>query len=340
MLKKSKVAIFSDLHLGVHGNSEDWHKTALQWADWISQELQRQNIKDIFFLGDFFDNRSEISVQTLYVASEILNKLKAFNIILIVGNHDAFYKNRSDIHSLGLINGYQNCTIVDKNLVVNAFGKTMLFVPWNNELPDGRFDYVFGHFEIQSFRMNNYKVCDKGLNVMDLLGGKTNTVFSGHFHRRDYKKYNEGVVYYVGNTFPIDFSDVENVKGYYTLDVETGDLEFFENPVSPKYKKVFLSKIKTATSQDIAGNIVKLVVDVELEESKLDKVKVYLGKFLPKSLQVEYNVVTNTLDSVEQVDSINILDMFNEFIEQMKLEDDVEERVDGIIAYLYEKNNL
>jgi hypothetical protein len=50
--------------------------------------------------------------------------------------------------------------------------------------------------------------------------------------------------------------------------------------------------------------------------------------------------VTNTLDSVEQVDSINILDMFNEFIEQMKLEDDVEERIDGIIAYLYEKNNL
>jgi len=340
MLKKSKVAIFSDLHLGVHGNSEDWHKIALQWADWIAQELQTQGIKDIFFLGDFFDNRSEISVQTLHVASEILNKLKAFNIILIVGNHDAFYKNRSDIHSLGLINGYQNCTIVDKNLTIDAFGKTMLFVPWNNELPDGKFDYTFGHFEIQSFRMNNYKVCDKGLNVMDLLGGKTDTVFSGHFHRRDHKKYNEGVVYYVGNTFPIDFSDVENVKGYYILDVETGDLEFFENPVSPKYKKVFLSKIKTVTSQDIAGNIVKLVVDVELEESKLDKVKVYLGKFLPKSLQVEYNVVTNTLDSVEQVDSINILDMFNEFIEQMKLEDDVEERIDGIIAYLYEKNNL
>jgi DNA repair exonuclease SbcCD nuclease subunit len=340
MIVKSKVAIFSDLHLGVHGNSEDWHKIALQWADWIAQELQKQGIKDIFFLGDFFDNRSEISVQTLHVASEILNKLKAFSIILIVGNHDAFYKNRSDIHSLGLINGYQNCTIVDKNLTIDAFGKTMLFVPWNNELPDGKFDYTFGHFEIQSFRMNNYKVCDKGLNVMDLLGGKTDTVFSGHFHRRDHKKYNEGVVYYVGNTFPIDFSDVENVKGYYILDVETGDLEFFENPVSPKYKKVFLSKIKTVTSQDVAGNIVKLVVDVELEESKLDKVKVYLGKFLPKSLQVEYNVVTNTLDSVEQVDSINILDMFNEFIEQMKLEDDVEERIDGIIAYLYEKNNL
>jgi metallophosphoesterase superfamily enzyme len=83
MIKKSKVAIFSDLHLGIYGNSTDWHDIALKWAGWIASDLKKKKIKDIFFLGDFFHNRSEISVQTVHVASLILEKLKDFNIFMI-----------------------------------------------------------------------------------------------------------------------------------------------------------------------------------------------------------------------------------------------------------------
>jgi len=340
MIKKSKVAIFSDLHLGVHGNSEDWHKIALDWANWISSDMKSNGIKDILFLGDFFDNRSEISVQTMHVASQILDILEQFNIIMIVGNHDAFYKNRSDVHSLGLLNGYKNITVVDKNLTISEFGKQLLFVPWNNELSNGTFDYIFGHFEIQSFKMNNFKVCDKGLEVMDFLASKTDTVFSGHFHRRDHKKYNEGIIHYVGNTFPMDFSDEGNIKGYYILDIENGKLEFVQNTLSPRYKRVILSLIKSYKESDVIGNIVKLIVDLDVDEKQLEKFKYYILKFNPYKLSVEYNTSSVTINNSDEIDSIDLVKLFEEFIVQLNLEEDQQTRVNNLISDFYDKSKI
>jgi DNA repair exonuclease SbcCD nuclease subunit len=340
MIKKSKVAIFSDLHLGIYGNSESWHKVALEWGNWIAKELNKKKIKDIFFLGDFFHNRSEISVQTIHVASQILDKLSEFNIIMIVGNHDAFYKNRSDIHSLALLNGHKNLTIVDKNLTISEFDKELLFVPWNSELPDGKFDYIFGHFEIQNFNMNNFKVCDHGMSSMDFLASRTDTVFSGHFHHRNTKKYNEGSIHYIGNTFPMDFADTGNTKGYHILDIEDGNLEFFENTVSPKFKKITFSKIKDYKKEDFENNVVKLIVDIDATEKQVEKVQTYIAKFKPFQFNTEYNTTSKTVEDVEEIDSIDLSESMVEFVGQLKLEDEKSRRVNLLLKDLYAKNKV
>jgi DNA repair exonuclease SbcCD nuclease subunit len=338
MIKKSKVALFSDLHLGLYGNSEVWHEVAKQWAKWMVKELKKKKIKDILFLGDFFHNRSEISVQTIHVASEILDMFSDFNMVMIIGNHDAFYKNRADVHSLGLLRGHKNLTIVDQNTEITAFDKDLLFVPWNAELPEGKFDYIFGHFEIQNFKMNNFKVCDHGLSSMDFLASRTDTVFSGHFHHRNTKKYNEGSIHYIGNTFPMDFADAGNIKGYHILDIEDGSLEFFENTVSPKFKKITLSKLKSYTKVDFENNIVKLIVDVEATEKQVEKIQTYISKFKPFQFHTEYNTSTKTVDDVEELDSVDLLDSIDEFIEQLKMEDEKEKRVEKIMKELYERH--
>lgn len=339
MIKKSKVALFSDLHLGLYGNSELWHGVAKEWAKWMAKELKKKKIKDILFLGDFFHNRSEISVQTIHVASEILDMFSDFNMIIIVGNHDAFYKNRADVHSLGLLRGHKNLTIVDENTEITAFDKELLFVPWNAELPEGKFDYIFGHFEIQNFKMNNFKVCDHGMSSMDFLASRTDTVFSGHFHHRNTKKYNEGSIHYIGNTFPMDFADAGNVKGYHILDIEDGSLEFFENTVSPKFKKITLSKLKSYSKVDYENNIVKLIVDVEVTEKQVEKIQTYISKFKPFQFHTEYNTSSKTVDDVEELDSVDLLDSIDEFIEQLKMEDEKEKRVEKIMKDLYERHN-
>jgi DNA repair exonuclease SbcCD nuclease subunit len=340
MIKKSKVAIFSDLHLGIYGNSPEWHEIALRWADWIVEELTLKKIKDIFFLGDFFHNRSEISVQTVHVASELIEKFKQFNLFMIVGNHDSYYKNRSDIHSLGMLRGHDNITIIDNTLEIEAFDKKIAFVPWNNELPEGTFDYIFGHFEIQSFKMNNFKVCDHGFEVMDFLASKTRNVYSGHFHTRSTKQYNEGMIHYVGNPFQMDFSDCGDLKGYYILDIESEKVEFFTNKVCPDFEKILLSRISMVYEPQIKGNFVKLIVDIDVDDDKLDKFKAHLNKFSPYRLTVEYNVSIKSVDNREDIDSINLEDMFEEFIDQLKLDNSQQQRIKVIIDHLYAKNNL
>jgi DNA repair exonuclease SbcCD nuclease subunit len=339
MIKKTKIAMFSDLHLGIYGNSEKWHETALNWADWIVAELTSKKISDIVFLGDFFDNRTEISVQTLHIASIIIEKFKKFNMFMIIGNHDAYYKNRSDVHSLGMVNGHENITLVDKNLEFKAFDKAFLMVPWNNSLPEGKYDYVFGHFEIQTFKMNNFTVCSHGLSPMDILS-RGKLAFSGHFHNRNSKVYSEGSINYIGSCFSMDFSDVDNTKGYHILDVEDGSVEFFENTKSPVFKKFYTSSLKSLDKETIENNIVKLLVDTDIEEKKLEKLQAAIAKLQPWQFTTEHNVASKTLEDVEVVDSINISDMFDEFYEKLGLSEDQLERVKKINEELYKLNKI
>ena len=103
--KNQRLAIFSDLHLGVHTNSSSWHQISLDWAKWYVQQLEENSIKDIVFCGDFFHNRSEITVNTLFFASEFLNLFNDFNLFLLAGNHDSFYKNNCSVNSIKIFEG-------------------------------------------------------------------------------------------------------------------------------------------------------------------------------------------------------------------------------------------
>jgi len=261
---------------------------------------------------------------------------------MIVGNHDAFYKNRADIHSLGLIQGHANVTIVDTLTEVEAFGKRLLFVPWNTEIPDEKYDIIFGHFEIQNFKMNNFKVCDHGLMASELLN-KAPFVFSGHFHNRNTKSYDEGNIIYVGNTFQMDFSDVGNEKGYHILDLEDFSqrehvLDFFPNTVSPKFKKILLSNIKDYKKEDFENNTIKLIVDMDATEKEIEKVQASISKFKPFQFHTEYNTTSKSVDDVEEIDSIDLMESMEEFIGGLKMESEKQKRVEKLIKRLYEKN--
>ncbi len=183
-IKKPKVAIFSDLHLGVHSNSSDWHNYAVEWALWFRDECRSKGIKDLIFAGDWHHNRSEISVNTLQISADILDILSEFNLIAITGNHDIYYKHRTDVNSLSIFKNRKNVTVLEKYETLEAFDKKISFCPWNTSTKDiEESDLIVGHFEIETFKMNTYKTCEEGVKVKDLLK-KSELVISGHFHTR------------------------------------------------------------------------------------------------------------------------------------------------------------
>jgi DNA repair exonuclease SbcCD nuclease subunit len=333
----SKVAIFSDLHLGLYGNSELWHNVALNWADWIVGDLKSKGIDTIFFLGDLFHQRDEISVQTIHVASELIQKFKDFDMTIIVGNHDAYYKNRADIHSLGFLKGHENITVVDEAQTVTRNGVKVAMVPWNTPIPDGKYDYVFGHFEIQTFKMNDYKVCNHGDSPSEMLK-KSSRIFSGHFHTKSLKQYKEGEIRYVGNCFAHDFNDEGDPKGYHILDIVTGELVFVENPVSPKFVRMRLSKLASLQKEDVFGNVFKLIIDKEIDDIKLAKVKDTIAKMKPFRFDHEYDIVSTNNSKIESVDSLDIPEMFEEFYSKIEISEEQCERVRKINEELYERN--
>ena len=347
-INKPRVAIFSDLHLGVHTNSSEWHNYAVEWANWFKDECKRNNIKDIIFCGDWHHNRSEISVNTLQVSADILDILSEFNVIAITGNHDLYYKHRTDVNSLSIFKKRKNVTILNTFETIEAFDRTITFCPWNTNVKDiPKSDVIFGHFEIETFKMNTYKVCEEGVKVKDLLS-KSSLIISGHFHTRHNKKFSKGTILYTGNPFQMDFGDTNNQKGYYILDFDTLEYEFTPNNISPKYNKISLSDLVREGSitsniiNEVCNNIIKLKVDMNISQEDMDILLKKLASLKPEALTVDYDINFNRLiddtDNKEDLSGIDIPQAIEEFVNLLEIKNKKE-----IIDYtlgLYEKSKL
>jgi len=334
--KSNKVCCIADLHIGVHQNSIFWHETAIKWAEWLSDDLNKKKIKDIFILGDLYHYRDEIAVNTIHVVNQILNLWDEFNIVILVGNHDAFYKDRSDINSLSILNGWKNIQIISEPATYTIYGKQCTFLPWGADVRDvEKSDVIFGHLEIESFKMNSHKHCDHGMKTSDLLA-KADLIMTGHFHLRDERKYDKKTILYVGNPFEMDFGDTGSVKGYYILDFNDLSYSFFENELSPKHKKLSLTDLttfKTLTAAEVraavGNNIIKLVVDKKITSDSIDLLLQKISAHKPFNLSVDYSLYNDAITvNEEQAYDLSGVDMskaIEEFVTLLDIEkkDDV-----------------
>jgi DNA repair exonuclease SbcCD nuclease subunit len=335
----NKYAIFSDLHLGVHQNSPSWHKIANEWADWFISELKSKKINKILFLGDFFHSRSDISVNTLHVASDIIQKFKDFEMKMIVGNHCSFLKEKTDIHSLSIFKGYPNIEIIDKPKMFNIGKRNVLACPWGTGIHDIAIcDVMLGHFEIESFKMNTYKLCEHGFTPSSLCK-KAPIIFSGHFHLRDERMYKSSKIIYVGNPFEMDFGDTESTKGYYIIDFDTLEHVFYENTVSPKHKKIKLSEYDNE-SDLINNNIVRIIVDKNIDNDELEKYSANIKNKNPISLSfdntISFNPVSEELDDEYDLSGIDMVKAISDFVDLLDI--DNKEDVAKYTTELYKKS--
>jgi DNA repair exonuclease SbcCD nuclease subunit len=318
---KSKIAIFSDIHVGVHHNSKFWHDVSLDWAKWFIRDLKEKGIEDIVFCGDYFHTRDEVSVDTLHFGSKLLELFKDFKLTMIVGNHDCFLKDSSEVNSVSPYSNWNNITVVDKTLTVSHEGKNINFIPWGVKLEDiPKADITFGHFEITTFKMNTYALCDDGFAAEGLLE-KSPLIISGHFHLMDDRKYTDGRILYVGNPFQMDFNDSGTTKGYYTLDLNTGETEFTENLNSPKHENLSLSYLiseKTITDKvrkHFNNNLVKLKIDRRVSPDDIEFLLTKFKSLNPTQFTVEYESNVSDYDLEEEQMDLSGIDIEQAIIE-------------------------
>lgn len=327
-------AIYSDFHLGIHKNSPLWHQIALDWVDWFTSELDKKGIKKIIFLGDFFHNRNDISVNTLHVASIIGEKFKDFDVLMLVGNHCSFYKDKADIHSLSFFKGHSNVKVIDKPQTLHIGDKDVFFAPWGTMLKDiPNSDVLMGHFEIESFKFSPHKVCEKGISPSALCK-KAPLIFSGHFHLRSERDYKKSKIIYVGNPFEMYFDDTEETKGYYLINFDNLEYSFHENYFSPRHKKIKLSELKD--SKDIEKNIVKIIVDGNLTDSELENRINDIRSANPLSFSLDtvttFNPVIENLDEEYDLSGIDIEQAISEFVNSLDM-DNKEDVIKQSIEY-------
>lgn len=325
--KNKEIAIFSDIHIGVHHNSKFWHDVSLKWVEWFISDIRKRGITDVVFCGDYFHTRDEISVDTLHFGSRLLELFKDFNLIMVVGNHDCFLKDSADVNSVSSFSNWKNVTVADKTLSIESFGKKINFIPWGIKLEDiPKGDITFGHFEINYFKMNTYETCDDGIEGEHLLE-RTPFIISGHFHLMDDRKYSDGGrILYVGNPFQMDFNDSGATKGYYTLNLETLETTFTENKVSPKHFNVKLSYLiseKTLTDEvksKFKDNLVKLKVDKRVSPDDMEFLINFFKSLNPITFNVDYESEISDYSMFEEnvdLSGIDIQQAIMEFIDTL-----------------------
>lgn len=328
--KQDKICCISDVHIGVHQNSQMWLDICEGWSEWLVKELKKSKIKDIVISGDLFHYRDEVAVNTMHYMTDFLNKFTDFNIIILVGNHDAYYKDRSDVNSLHILTGWKNIAVVEKSPYLLEHGdKKIAFIPWGTEVSDiPECDIMFGHFEIENFNLNQHMVCKTGIKAKDLLS-KSSLVMTGHFHTRDEREYKSGKIIYLGNPYQMDFGDCNQSKGYYILDITNKKTTFHENKFSPTHEKISLSYLvehgdidKTIIDR-IKNNIVRFVVDKNIAPDEIEQLLRLLSSYKPIVLTTDYNINFDRFGLNEQdadLSGVSIESAIEEFVNLLDIE--------------------
>jgi len=285
-----KAIFFTDVHFGLKSNSRLHNQDCLDFVDFVIKTGKEQNCETCVFLGDWHNNRASLQIGTLNYSVQAIDKLSAAfdQIIFIPGNHDEHYRDTREMNSVVWAKKYDNVRIFDEITTVDD----VCITPWlvgdeHKQIKKIEAKYMFGHFELPSFYMNAMvQMPDVGDLRRDDL--KCETVFTGHFHKRQTNKN----ITYIGNAFPHNYADVgDDDRGCMILDWGK-DPVYVAWPDAPKYRKFRLSEILEDTDRLLLSNMycrVEIDVDISYEEATFIK-----EQFIPQYNLRELSLIQRT----------------------------------------------
>ena len=279
-----KIAILGDTHFGVRGDSIKFHDYYRKfYENEFFPYLEKNNITNIFQLGDLFDRRKYINFNTLALAKDyFFNQIadRELKLFTLLGNHDIFWKESLEVSSTGLVLGEyrQYMNLIDSPRAI-AFpdGTSIDMIPWickENEkevfeyIDQSKSDLCFGHFEIVGFPMYKGMVGNHGLSHE--MFAKYERVLSGHYHTRSKQENIE----YVGTPYEMTWQDYNDPRGFSVFDTKTRELEFIKNPYTIHEKITYDDKNRDPmdlSQIDLKDKYVKVAVINKTDLYKFDQ---------------------------------------------------------------------
>jgi DNA repair exonuclease SbcCD nuclease subunit len=268
-----KAACFTDIHFGLKSNSRTHNEDCSEFIDWFIDTAKKENAETCIFLGDWHHNRNTTDVSTMNYTVSALERLNAaFDTVhIITGNHDQYYKDKRDLHSLEYGRLFPNI-----NMVNSAFTHgDVTILPWLvgdewKSMEDIKSRYIFGHFELPLFYMNAMVQMPDHGELQTSHFKHQEYVFSGHFHKRQ----SQDKIHYIGNAFPHNYADSwDDDRGMMIL--EWGQKPKYINwSECPKYRTLKLSRLLDEKDSIIKSKMylrVTLDIDITFEESNFIK---------------------------------------------------------------------
>ncbi len=318
----NKVACFTDIHFGLKSNSQVHNQDCEDFVDWYIAKAKEEGCDTGIFLGDWHHNRNSLNITTMDYSLRALEKLgQAFDkFYFFPGNHDLYYKDKRDIHSVEFGKYIPGITVVHHPITEGG----VTLCPWLvgdewKAIGKKKADYIFGHFELPHFYMNAMvQMPDHGEIQLDAFEGYK-MGFSGHFHKRQSKKN----MHYIGNAFPHNYADAwDDDRGMMILEWG-GEPQYFSWPGQPTFRTVTLSRlIDEASSLILPKQHLRVTLDIDITYEEASFIKEnFLSQYdireltlIAEKKQVEINteVDVQAFESVDQIVSNQLVSIESE----------------------------
>jgi len=321
-----KIGILTDSHFGARKGSKLFHDYfELFYKNVFFPTLEQYGITTVIHMGDAFDSRKSIDYQSLEWAKRVVfEPLSNYDVHMIVGNHDSYYKNTNNTNSPQLLlKDYTNVKTYSSPTEIKVDNLNILLLPWicmeNEEqslkmIKNTKAKVIMGHLELQGFRVNRSLVMEHGLEANLFKNFKK--VFSGHYHTRS----DNGTVFYTGNPYEMYWNDVNDPRGFTIFDTETLDHFYIDNPYKMFYNIYYEdTDHQLFDIRQYENKIVKVIVRKKTDVKQFEKFVDKLYSSNVAELKIIENFEIQESENFEAFESEDTISILNRYIEEAEV---------------------
>ena len=321
-----KVAIITDTHYGARKGSklfQDYFE--LFYKNVFFPTLEQYGITTVIHMGDAFDSRKSIDYQSFEWAKKVVfEPLSKYNVHMITGNHDCYYKNTNNVNSPNLLlQSYPNVKTYSSPTEIKVGNLNVLLIPWIcmeneeqslKEIKNTKSKIAMGHLELQGFNVNRSVVMEHGLEA-NIFKNFTK-VFSGHYHTRS----DNGTVFYLGNPYEMFWNDVNDPRGFHIFDTETLEHTPIDNPHRLFYNIYYEdTPYQMFDASEYENKIVKVIVRKKSDTKQFEKFIDKLYSINVSELKIVENFQIQESEDFEAFDSEDTMSILNRYIEEAEV---------------------
>ena len=337
-----KIAIITDQHLdGRKGNLAFWNYFQKFYDEVFFPTLEKEGVRVVFDLGDTFDNRKSMDFNTFHrVRENYFERLKPYEVHMLLGNHCTYYKNTNRINSPELLlDQYENIKIYSEPKEILMGKKVFLMLPWINRenqedvfgrLETSEADICCGHLELTGFEVTPGMKMDHGMDPQ--LFHRFKRVWSGHYHHKSKK----GNVQYLGNPYQMYWNDYKDRRGFHIYDTESDKLKFVANPYEI-FDKIFYDDTSVDyNKQDVScykDKYIKIVIEEKRDYQMFETLVDRLYNVGVHDVKVVETLVEEDSADIE-VSTKDTLTLLNEYIDEVEMSVDKSD-LKGLMRSLY-----
>ena len=339
-----KIGIYTDSHYGAKKGSKHLHDYfELFYKNVFFPALEEHGVETVIHMGDAFDSRKSIDYQSLEWAKRVVfDPLKKYDVHMIVGNHDCYYKNTNNVNSPALLlKDYPNIKTYSSPTNTKVCGIDMTFIPWicseNYDetlkvIQKSKAKVAMGHLELKGFRVNKHLVMEEHGLEANLFSNFTK-VFSGHYHTRS----DNGTVFYLGNPYEMYWTDVNDTRGFHIFDTETLEHTPINNPYKLFYNIYYEdTPHQTFDASEYSNKIVKVIVRKKSKPKDFERFIDKLYKIGIQDLKIVENFEIQENENFAIDEEENTISILNRYIDESECDFD-KNMIKGIFEELYKQ---